>query len=103
MSITLVATGGTIASTRGADGAVTATLSGRDLLDLVPEADDVEVVELPVPGSWNMSGIHALRIARAARDALLEGATGVVVTHGTDVLEETAYLTELVARSATVR
>jgi L-asparaginase len=103
MSLTLVATGGTIASTRGDDGTVAATRSGADLLAMVPDAADVEVVDLPVPGSWNMSGTHALRVALAARDALAEGATGVVVTHGTDVLEETAFLTELVARSATVR
>jgi len=103
MSLTLIATGGTIASTRGEDGAVAATLSGADLLALVPDAADVEVVDLPVPGSWNMSGTHALRIARAARDALADGASGVVITHGTDVLEETAFLTELIARSATVR
>lgn len=103
MSLTLIATGGTIASTRGEDGAVAATRSGADLLDLVPDAADVEVVDLPVPGSWNMSGTHALRIARAARDALADGSTGVVITHGTDVLEETAFLAELVARSATVR
>jgi L-asparaginase len=100
MSITLIATGGTIASTRGDDGAVTATLSGQDLLDRVLGdaglgGADVEVVDLSVPGSWNLSTELAATVAGVARDALQRGADGVVVTHGTDVLEETAWLTEL--------
>ncbi len=102
MSITLIATGGTIASTRGEDGAVTATRTGAELLSMLPKVGEVEVVEMPVAGSWNMTGDHALRIVRAAVDALHDSADGVVVTHGTDVLEETAYLAELLARASTV-
>ncbi len=103
MSITLIATGGTIASTKGDDGVVTTTRSGGDLVSDLASSDELDVVELPVAGSWNMSGQHALRIARTAVEALERGAEGVVVTHGTDVLEETAYLTELIGRSATTR
>jgi len=102
MSITLIATGGTIASTKGTDGTVSATLTGHDLL--APLGDlgvQVDVVDLPVPGSWNMSTEKATTIATRARRALDDGADGVVVTHGTDVLEETAWLVELVARGST--
>lgn len=99
MSITLIATGGTIASTRGPDGTVTATRVGVDLLAGLPAGcPEVDVVELPVRGSWNMSSARATDIALAARSALAGGAEGVVITHGTDVLEETAWLVELLVR-----
>ena len=102
MSVTLIATGGTIASTLGSDGRVTTTLSGSDLLDRVGDLPaPVDVVDLAVPGSWNMTTEHAVSVARRARDALVAGATGVVITHGTDVLEETAWLCELLARHVT--
>lgn len=101
VSVTLIATGGTIASTRGDDGRVTTTLSGEDLLATVPEpAAPVEVVDLPVPGSWNLTAEAAWRVAQAALGALGTGG-GVVITHGTDVMEETAWLCELVCRGAT--
>lgn len=99
MAVTVIATGGTIASTRGVDGRVTATLSGAELLDSLPPIDlDVEVVELPVAGSWNLSSELAADVVTEARRALDGGAAGVVVTHGTDVLEETAWLAELLVR-----
>jgi L-asparaginase len=102
MSVTLIATGGTIASTRNPDGSVTATLSADDLLGMVPEPPaPVETVDLSVPGSWNLTTGFAASVARAAREALEGGAAGVVITHGTDVLEETAWLCELLTRVVT--
>lgn len=99
MSVTVIATGGTIASTRGDDDRVTATLSGAELLDALPPMDlDVEVVELPVAGSWNLTSQEAAAVVTEARRALERGAAGVVITHGTDVLEETAWLAELLVR-----
>ncbi len=99
MAITLIATGGTIASTRGADGRVTATRSGADLLaDLPAPAVRVDVVDLAVAGSWNLSSAQAEQIVSTARRAVDDGAEGVVISHGTDVLEETAWLAELLVR-----
>ena len=104
MSVTLIATGGTIASTADAEGRVTTTLHGEDLLAAAgPLPVDVEVVDLRVPGSWNLTSELAAGIAGAARSALLGGARGVVITHGTDVVEETAWLCELLVRDVTDR
>ena len=104
MSVTLIATGGTIASTLGPDGMVTTTLSGADLLaGAGVSPSDVDVVDLSVPGSWNLTVELAASVAGAARAALLGGAQGVVITHGTDVLEETAWLCELLVRDLTDR
>jgi L-asparaginase len=99
MAVTVIATGGTIASTRGDDGRVTATLTGAELLDALPPMDlEVRVVDLPVAGSWNLSSEQAQEVVAAARRAAEDGAQGVVITHGTDVLEETAWLAELMVR-----
>ena len=104
MSVTLIATGGTIASTRSPDGPVTTTLSAADLLALAGgPTGPVDLVDLSVPGSWNLTTELAASVAAEARRALEGGASGVVITHGTDVLEETAWLCELLARDATER
>lgn len=99
MRLTLIATGGTIASTPTADGSVTTTLSGADLLERLPALPiEVDVVEMAVAGSWNLTTDHVVAVAEAVRAAIGAGAAGVVVTHGTDVIEETAWLLELLVR-----
>lgn len=109
MDLTLLATGGTIASTRGPDGRVTAALSGGELLAGLPLDGDerraphlpavrVHPVDVSVPGSWNLTSPRALEIVQAALDAADAGTDGIVVTHGTDVIEETAWLFELLVR-----
>ncbi|ALG11621.1 hypothetical protein AOZ06_36370 [Kibdelosporangium phytohabitans] len=57
---------------------------------------DVTVEDVMAEPSWDTSPATMLAIARRARSALVEGFDGVVVTHGVDTLEETAFLTELV-------
>ena len=104
MTVLLLATGGTIASKQQPDGGVAVALKGADLLSSVSPVytSDVEVVDVTHGPSWNFDIETMASIARQARDALLEGrADGVVVTHGTDAVEETLWLTDLLAYEAT--
>jgi L-asparaginase len=91
----LLAAGGTIAMT--GDGGVTPELDAGDLVAAVRRLDAVARIEartvVNVPGAL-MRPADQLAVCRAARDAAREGA-GVVVTHGTDTLEETALLCDL--------
>jgi L-asparaginase len=88
--IALVATGGTIAWHEGR----TDLLSGAELAELAPCAFD-EIVDVAAKPSWDLSISDMETIAGAVRDAIDRGAEGVVVTHGTDTIEESAWLTEL--------
>jgi L-asparaginase len=96
--ITLLAAGGTIAM-RG-DHAVPA-LDAEGLVAAVPElaAHDVQVRDVStLPGAL-LSLDDLLAIARAATEAA-GGGRGVVVTHGTDTIEETALLCDLLHAGA---
>ena len=106
MSVLLLATGGTIASRpRPEDGAVTASLKGADLLATAgADRGDVDVVDIAHGPSWNFEPEFQAEVAWTARQALAGGdVDGVVVTHGTDTVEETLWLAELLGRDATDR
>ncbi|MEE1930684.1 asparaginase [Streptomyces sp. TRM 70351] len=98
-TVLVLTLGGTIAMTRtAATPGVAPTLTGSDLVGAVPGlqgTDEVTVEDFrQLPGaSLATSDIVSLveRISRAIR----EGFVGVVVTQGTDTLEETSYLTDL--------
>lgn len=96
--LVLVAAGGTIASTVDDQGAASAALSGAEVLArLVPEAAGaVQVVEAMNVNSYAM-GLAEIDHVRAIVERVLEDAdvAGVVVTHGTDTLEETALALHL--------
>lgn len=103
-AVRLLTTGGTIASRRTATGAVTAQDSGERLLAGLrgASADRVEVEEVFRIGSFALTLAHLLQLARRVHDAGTNpDIDGVVVTHGTDTMEESAYLVDLVHPGAT--
>ena len=94
----VIATGGTIAGQAGAG-----QLTGAQLVAAVPQLADVaqiEVEEFSRVGSSAMTPDHWLRLSKRIDDLFVqdEGLAGIVVTHGTDTLEETAYFLHLTVR-----
>jgi L-asparaginase len=99
--IVLLFTGGTISMRHDpAAGGAVPSLSGRDILALAPAIEQIAHVEIVDFGAYpgphmTTDRMWALRNALEAQLARPE-VQGIVVTHGTDSLEESAYL---VARS----
>ncbi len=106
MSVVVVSTGGTIASKENsADEGARPELSGEDLVESVPELR--EVAEVRTREFSNVPSPHftverMLSLAELVRELSADGAIdGVVVTQGTDVLEESAYFVDLCHDAAT--
>jgi L-asparaginase len=99
--IRLIATGGTIASLPDPlTGVVRPAVSAADLVRTVPGLGEIEVEEVAHVNGWNVTPALMLDVARRAAAALEQGADGVVVTHGTDTVEETAFLCDVTVRSS---
>lgn len=100
--ISLIVTGGTITMTRGAGPGITPTLTGEDLLAAVPQVSqhaqlDVHAYSQKPGASLTLEDLVA--IARLADQKLAQGSAGVIVVQGTDTIEETAFVLDLLVRS----
>ncbi|MFB9358162.1 asparaginase [Actinoplanes nipponensis] len=91
--------GGTIAMTAGPDGRLAPALRAGDLIAAVPglaalglELELLDVARVP---SASLRTADVVGLARRIGALLAAGADGVVVTQGTDTLEECAYLLDL--------
>lgn len=99
--IVVITTGGTIACTTDRSGALTPTISGTELVAAVaqryPEGMlELEVRELGMLDSSNLAFTDVDRVLAAIHEVLDDDSVdGVVVTHGTDTMEETAMAADI--------
>lgn len=103
--IVVLATGGTIASKRNRETQKLSSgvMAGDDLVALIPDLDQDLPVEVRnifgLPSSF-LGPDRMMTLAVKVQETLNDpGVGGVVVTHGTDTMEETAFLCDLVVRS----
>jgi L-asparaginase len=98
--IALIFTGGTISVTTDSKAGPVPNLKGKDILERIPEigkylpAVETAVYDFAMLPGPHMSPAMMMTLADVA-GAVLEDADGIVITHGTDSLEETAYFLDL--------
>jgi len=104
--IEVLATGGTIAGAQASSSEIgykSGTFSVDDLLKAVPQLKDLADLtgeQVANIASQTMNHEVWLKLAKRVNEVLKDGgADGVVITHGTDTLEETAYFLSLVVKS----
>ncbi|CUM57588.1 uncharacterized protein AC631_05536 [Debaryomyces fabryi] len=97
--------GGTIAS-KGTSNSQTAGykvgLTIKDLIDAVPslkEVAELDYLQVANVGSKLLNSSHLLRLYASITEAFKGGFKGVVVTHGTDTIEETSFFLDLTIKS----
>jgi L-asparaginase len=97
-SVVVVSTGGTIAMRPDPEtGKLVPALSGDELVRLLawPDAPPLELDDFAHVPSFDMHGELALSLARRVADhAARAEIAGIVVTHGTDTMEESVYLVD---------
>ena len=97
--VTVLSLGGTISSAPPADGRLARpALSAADLVAAVPALErvaEIEVRDVRRLPSNDMTFAIARTVADEIRAAVGRGAAGVVVTQGTDTIEEMAYAWDL--------
>lgn len=96
--ILLVALGGTITMTASSGAGIVPTLTGADLVGAVPALAGVADIEVMSPfrlpgGSLTLA--HLREVARLLNERLAGDIAGAIVVQGTDTIEETAFVLDL--------
>jgi L-asparaginase len=105
-TIVVLATGGTIAGAAGSDvqaSYVSGQVGVEQLLAAVPQTKKLATLrgeQISNIGSQDMNDEVWLKLARRVNElTAMPDVAGVVITHGTDTIEETAYFLNLVVKS----
>jgi len=103
--VAVLSTGGTIASKQNpSKGGYEAVLTGKDLVAALPAIEKVArvlVEQISNISSSDMNPELWVRLAQRVNELLaMPELAGVVITHGTNTLEETAYFLDLVVTSS---
>ncbi|WP_305728426.1 asparaginase domain-containing protein [Bradyrhizobium sp. WSM1253] len=106
-NVMVLATGGTIAGSGASSttvvGYTAATVGIETLLNAVPELKTVANVkgeQVFQIASENMNNDYWLKLAKRVNTLLAQDdVDGIVITHGTDTIEETSYFLDLVVKS----
>lgn len=102
--ITIISLGGTIASVPGKTGLAAPQLSASDLVSAIPQLGElakIEVRDVARLPSCDLSFQLARDVAVEIADAVDRGSSGVVVTQGTDTIEEMSFGLDLLVRTDT--
>jgi len=105
--VRVLATGGTIAGAQASAtdyGYKSGAYDVNSLLSAVPNLDKLAVItgeQVANIGSQDMNDEIWLKLAKRVNAVLAEpGTDGILITHGTDTLEETSYFLSLVTKTA---
>jgi L-asparaginase len=105
--VVILATGGTIAGAQAAGqdaGYKSGSFQVEDLIKAVPnlgELADISGEQVVNIGSQDMNNEVWLKLAKRLNEVLAQrDVDAVVITHGTDTMEETGYFLSLIIRSA---
>ncbi|MDQ8022667.1 MAG: asparaginase [Moraxellaceae bacterium] len=103
MKLALLATGGTIAGVGTAARYTAARLGVESLLDAVPQLTELcawHTEQVFALDSRDLTPAHWVQLATRCQVLLdTSGIDGIIITHGTDTLEETAYALSLLLKA----
>ena len=98
--ILVVSLGGTITMTQSATGGIAPTLTADHLIASVPQLAQVAALEaftqFSMPGA-SLSVQNLAAVAQLLRDKFAAGIDGAVVVQGTDTIEDTAFVLDMLA------